>query len=226
MRAEQVGWDPRGRQYILPELSYEYGDLEPHIDAMTMELHHSRHHQSYVRGANTALERLGEIREGRRDEAETARWTRQLAFHGSGHLLHTIFWHAMAPTQRGGGGRPSGLLAEHLERDFGSYERFEAHFKNAAEQVEGNGWAILVFEPTSGRLMILQAEKHQNLAIWGVVPLLPVDVWEHAYYIRYQNRRREYLDNFMQVVNWPFITRHYTGLVELLHPVTQGTTGT
>lgn len=202
----QLGWDPAAGSYTLPRLSYAYDALEPHIDAQTMELHHSRHHAGYVRGVNNALDALSEIRNGSRSASEIKHWSRELAFHGSGHFLHVVFWHCMAPAGNGGGGTPSGRMARLIERDFGSFEQFATHFKAASGAVEGSGWGLLVFEPTSQRLMVMQSEKHQDLTAWGVVPLIAIDVWEHAYYLKYQNRRGEYVDAFMNVINWPGVT--------------------
>jgi len=216
MDPQSTGWDPDQGKYVLPSLAYEYDALEPHIDARTMELHHSIHHQGYVNGVNRALDALREIREGRREAAEIKHWSRELAFHGSGHLLHVIFWHCMAPPSRGGGGEPAGEIARQIDRDFGSFEQFLRHFKAAASAVEGSGWGILALESTSGNLVVMQAEKHQDLTAWGVVPLVAVDVWEHAYYLKYQNRRGEYVDNFIQVINWPFANRRFVAVRDML----------
>lgn len=202
-----LGWDETTKKYFLPPLAYDYNALEPAIDEQTMRLHHTKHHQSYVDGLNAALDALTAIRNGQRDAREIKAWSRELAFHGSGHLLHVMFWAGMMP----GGSKPSGHIAEQLSSDFGSHDGFVKHFKAAAGAVEGGGWAILVLEPLSQRLMIMQAEKHQNLTAWGVVPLLALDVWEHAYYLKYQNRRAEYVDAFMNVINWPFVDRKLTG---------------
>ncbi len=205
-----MGWDPAARQYVLPPLPYDYDDLEPHIDAQTMRLHHDLHHAGYVRGVNNALQKLAEIRQGTRDASEVKRWARELAFHGSGHLLHVLFWNVMSPT---GGGKPDGLIAEHIDRNFGSFKQFSDLFQAAATNVEGNGWGILAYEPVSGQLMVMQAENHQNLTIWGVVPVLVIDVWEHAYYLKYQNRRKDYVSAFMNVINWDMINRHFAGVL-------------
>lgn len=217
MRPEEVGWDPGAREYVLPRLPYEYDALEPHIDARTMELHHVRHHQGYVTGLNTALRNLAEIRAGQRPENEVKRWSRELAFHGSGHLLHVIFWHCMSPE---GGGEPQGRISSGINRDFGDFAGFLRHFKQTATSVEGNGWAILALEPTAGQLMVVQTEKHHELTVWGAIPLIALDVWEHAYYLKHQNRRADYVDAFMQVVNWDFADRMYAGVMELLQPGT------
>jgi len=199
LSSEDLGWDPRTGQYILPPLPYPYGALEPHIDQQTMELHHDRHHAGYVRGLNSALEALAAIRTGARDAGEVKHWSRELAFHGSGHFLHVCFWHCMSPE---GGGQPEGALASQITRDFGSFKAFSDHYKAASNAVEASGWGLLVLEPLSRRLMVMQAEKHQNLTAWGVIPLVVIDVWEHAYYLKYQNRRAAYVDAFMNVINW------------------------
>jgi Fe-Mn family superoxide dismutase len=129
-------------------------------------------------------------------------WSREAAFHGSGHFLHSIFWPNMAPAGQGGGGEPSGDLAAQITKDFGSFANFKAQFTAASNAVEGSGWGLLVWEPVSGHLEILQAEKHQNLTQWGVVPLLVLDVWEHAYYLKYQNARPAYVEAWWNIVNW------------------------
>ncbi len=213
MSPEMVGWDPSDGRYVLPPLPYRYDDLEPHIDAETMRLHHSVHHASYVRGLNTALQQLKEVREGDRDSDQVRAITRDLAFNGAGHFLHVLFWNTMSPS---GGGKPDGELAEKIKVDFGSFDKFTAHYKAAAGQVQGSGWAILSYEPTSAQLVIHIAEKHQDFLLPGAVPLLPIDVWEHAYYLKYQNRRGEYIDAFMKVINWDFVSRHYVGVRDLL----------
>jgi Fe-Mn family superoxide dismutase len=209
MTHESMGWDSKAGQYVLPVLPYPYDALEPHIDKQTMELHHDKHHDAYVKGLNGAMKSLKEIRDGKRDASETQRWLRDAAFHGSGHFLHTIFWHNMAPPDKGGGGQPAGILAKQIETDFGSFKNFLDQFQAAAAQVEGGGWGILAWEPIARQLIILQAEKHQNLTAWGVVPLLVVDVWEHAYYLKYQNKRKDYVASFMNVVNWSMVDRFF-----------------
>lgn len=189
------------RQYTLPPLPYDYDALEPHIDAQTMRLHHDRHHAGYVRGLNAALADLAAVRNDGSPEAlaRIRALTDALAFNGSGHLLHTVFWKNMKP---GGGGEPSGDLARLIRRDFGGFDRFRTHFATAAKKVQGSGWGILAWEPLSRRLLVLGAEKHQNLTMWGCVPLLVIDVWEHAYYLKYQNNRGAYVEAFFNVINW------------------------
>lgn len=184
--------------HTLPELPYAYDALEPHIDEQTMRLHHDIHHNGYVTGLNNAEDKLAEAR----DSGEfglTKHWEREAAFHGAGHLLHTIFWTNMGPD---GGGEPGGELSDAINGDFGDFDKFKAHFSAAANQVEGSGWGILAYRPFDGKLVILQAEKHQNLTQWGVIPLLVIDVWEHAYYLKYQNKRPDYTAAFFNVINW------------------------
>jgi len=189
----------------LPPLPYSYKALEPWIDEKTMRIHHDKHHLSYVEGLNTAEKKLEEARRtGNFDLVK--HWERELAFNGAGHYLHTLFWNVMSPK---GGGKPSGALLDEITRSFGSYDAFKKQFTEAAGKVEGGGWAILVWSPRSHRLEILTAEKHQNLSQWDVVPLLPLDVWEHAYYLKHQNDRAAYVRDWWNVVNWPYVAERF-----------------
>lgn len=185
-------------EHTLPPLPYEYNALEPYIEKRIMKLHHQKHHQSYVEGLNKAEKMLAKARK-KGDFDLLKHWERELAFHGSGHYLHTIFWNNMTPN---GGGKPTKDLLAQIEQDFGSFDAFKKHFTEAAKQAEGVGWAILVWSPRSRRLEILQAEKHQLFAQWDVIPLLVLDVWEHAYYLQYENERGKYVNNWWNVVNW------------------------
>ncbi|MDE3839455.1 superoxide dismutase [Bacillus methanolicus] len=182
----------------LPPLPYQYNALEPYISEEIMRLHHDIHHRSYVEGLNKAETALQKARESG-DFSLINHWSRELAFHGSGHYLHTIFWNNMTPN---GGGRPRGKLLSEIEKYFGSYEAFKKQFSEAAKQVEGVGWALLVWSPRSRHLEILQSELHMLLTQWDTIPLLVLDVWEHAYYLQYENRRAEYVENWWKIVNW------------------------
>lgn len=195
----------------LPPLPYAYNALEPHIDEKTMRIHHDIHHQSYVDGLNKAEKKLEAARKSG-DFELVKHWERELAFHGAGHYLHTIFWDIMNPQ---GGGEPGGELAQQIKKDFGSFDRFKKHFSEAADKVEGGGWAILVWSPRSHRLEILQAEKHQNLSQWDVVPLLALDVWEHAYYLKHQSKRKDYIKDWWNVVYWPAVAERFKHASEL-----------
>ena len=199
--AAALGWDQAKGEYVLPPLPYAYDALEPHLDEQTMRIHHDKHHQGYVNGLNGALKALAAARESG-DASLVQHWTKKASFHGGGHVNHTLFWAGMSPD---GGGEPTGPLAAAIARDFGSFAKFSWQFQAAAKSVEGSGWAWLCYEPIAGRLIVLQAENQQKLLFGGVVPLLGIDVWEHAYYLRYQNRRADYVAAFMNVINWPHV---------------------
>lgn len=196
----------------LPPLPYAYDALEPYIAEEIMRLHHSKHHQTYVDGLNKAEKEMEKARKTG-DFDLIKHWEREAAFHGAGHYLHTIFWNIMSPR---GGGNPVGELAHQINRDFGNFRRFKQHFSNAAKEVEAVGWAILVWAPRSHRLEILQAEKHQNLSQWDVIPILVLDVWEHAYYLQYKNERKAYVDNWWNVVDWESANRRFVKASQLL----------
>jgi Fe-Mn family superoxide dismutase len=188
-----------GNEYRLPPLPYDYNALEPLYDEKTLRLHYTKHHAAYVKGFNETLRKLEAARQAN-DYSSVQHLSRQLAFHGSGHVLHTLFWHSMSP------GRPEipAGLADAMTRSFGSVQNAQNQFAAATKAVEASGWGILVYEPIAGKLLILQCEKHQNLTLWNVAPLLVCDVWEHAYYLQYQNNRPAWVDNFMKLANWPF----------------------
>jgi Fe-Mn family superoxide dismutase len=196
----------------LPPLPYSYDALEPHIDKETLTIHHDKHHAGYVNGFNKAWDELFKARASG-DFSLIKHWSRELAFHASGHVLHSLYWENMSPD---GGDLPKGELAKSIEKSFGGFTPFRNHFIAATKEVEGSGWGILAFEPYRGHLVILQAEKHQDLTIWGVYPLLVCDVWEHAYYLKYQNRRDQYIKSFFNVINWREVERRYKGVQGLV----------
>jgi len=192
-------------KHELPELPYAYNALEPHYDEQTVRLHHDAHHKAYVDGLNNAEAKLAEARE-KGDFALVKHWERELAFQGSGHLLHTLFWDNIKP---GGGGPATGKVAEWIDREFGGFEVFKKQFSAAAVAVEGSGWALLCWNPAFKKLEILTAEKHQNLTQWGVIPLLVVDIWEHAYYLKYQNKRAAFVEAWWNLVNWDDVNSRF-----------------
>ena len=202
-----LGYDASKGEYTLPPLPYGYNALEPYIDEQTMRIHHDKHHAGYVKGLNTALAKLAGIRAGNVDAGETKFWSRNASFHGSGHVNHAMFWAGMRAGRDDN--KPGGALAERINKDFGSFSKFSSAFRTAASQVEGSGWGWLVWEPVAGQLLVIQGEKQQDLMMTGVIPLLGVDVWEHAYYLKYQNNRGDYLDAFMHVINWDEINRRF-----------------
>ncbi|MFJ7828652.1 superoxide dismutase [Peribacillus sp. NPDC097284] len=199
-------------KHTLPPLPYSYDALEPIISAEIMRLHHDKHHQTYVDGLNKAELMMKKARESN-EFSLLKHWEREAAFHGSGHYLHTLFWEGMMP---GGGGQPKGDLLKQIERDFGSFEAFKSHFSEAAKQVEGVGWAILVWVPRSRRLEILQSERHMILTQWDTIPVLVLDVWEHAYYLQYKNNRAAYVKKWWNVINWPQTTLRFNKAKKLI----------
>ncbi len=200
------------RKVELPPLPYDADALEPYYDARTVELHHGKHHQAYVTGLNAALDKLAAARAAG-DFGAIKHLEREVAFHGGGHILHSIFWTNL---RQGGGGQPDGALADAVGREFGSYAAFDGQMRAATNAVEGSGWGVLAADPASGQLAILQVEKHQNLVVPGWIPVLVIDVWEHAYYLKYQNRRAEWVDAVMQhLVNWSDVARRYAKAVQV-----------
>ncbi|MGO5075026.1 superoxide dismutase [Clostridium sporogenes] len=196
--------------HTLPNLNYDYNALEPHYDEKTLKIHHDIHHKAYVDGLNKAEQKLEEARKSG-DFALIKHWEKEIAFHGSGHILHTLFWENMTPN---GNLNPEGPVIEKIKQDFGDYEKFKKQFTEAAIAVEGSGWTILAWNPMFQKLVILQAEKHQNLTQWGVVPLLILDLWEHAYYLKYQNRRPEFINAWWNIVNWDIVNTRYDNVIK------------
>jgi Fe-Mn family superoxide dismutase len=195
------------KKYELPPLPYSYEALEPYISREIMTLHHTKHHQAYVTGANAALERLEKQRKG--ENPENVRGIlRDLSFNLSGHKLHAVFWPNMAPSGKGGG-TPGGSLADQINRDFGSFEAFKKQFSDAAKNVEAVGWAILTYDAESDTLLIYQVEKQNFMHPPDLPLILTLDVWEHAYYLQYKNDRASYVDSWWNVVNWDDVEKRF-----------------
>ena len=184
-------------KYAAAPLPFPYDALEPVIDAKTVELHYNFHHKPAVAAANNAEAALAKARDTG-DFALVKHFEKELAFQLSSHILHTIYWTNMS----GKGGEPRGDLAKAISAEFGSFAKFKAHLVAATIAVEASGWGLLGYHPSSNKLMVLQCEVHHKLTAWGVVPLLLLDVFEHAYYLKYQNRRGEYVGNLFNIVNW------------------------
>lgn len=193
-----------GAVHKLPPLPYAEDALEPVIDKQTVHIHYNKHFAGYVKGLNKTLAKLEQARESNNFGAITA-LSRDLAFHGSGVVLHWVYFSTLGPKPT----MPSKAALKMLTRDFGSFDHFWNHFAAASKAVAGSGWGILAYEPFSKRLVVMQAEKHENLTAWGVMPLLVCDVWEHAYYLKYQNRRAEYVDNFKQLIDWAKVEERF-----------------
>ncbi len=200
-------------KHQLPPLPYDYAALEPHIDARTMELHHDKHHASYVAGLNAALEKLPDLQE------RSATWLllnlnkvpeavrTAVRNNAGGHVNHSLFWRAMTPA---GAAAPEGSLADAIKRDFGSLEKFKARFAEAGTKLFGSGWVWLArAQQEGGKLLVLATPGHENPLMQGHFPILVNDVWEHAYYLKHQNRRPEYLDRWWSIANWQEAARRF-----------------
>jgi len=189
------------RFYALPKLPYGYKDLEPYMSEQQLTLHHQKHHQAYVNGANTILERLDKARrEG--SDLDIKATLKELSFNIGGHFLHSLFWSNLAPAGRGGGGNPIGAIAVAIEKEFGSFERFKKEFSQAAVSVEGSGWAALTLCKQTRRPIVMQVEKHNANVYPAFRILMVLDVFEHAYYIDYKNERAKFVEAFWNIVNW------------------------
>jgi superoxide dismutase, Fe-Mn family len=192
-------------KYILPDLGFDYGALEPHISGRSMELHYSRHHAAYVKNTNDALEQLAEAR-SKANYDRIAYLERALAFNLSGHILHSVFWQCLMPK---GGGRPAGTLARQIDADFGSFDGFRRQMTAVAGSIMGSGWAALIWEPFGERLMVTQIYDHQSNLAQAGVPLMVIDAWEHAHYLQYENRKSEFFDALWNVWHWADIARRF-----------------
>lgn len=184
--------------YTLPALPYDYAALEPHISARIMELHHSKHHQAYVDGANGALAQMAEARESGNFGAIN-KLEKDLAFHLGGHVNHSIFWTNL---QDHGAATPEGEIQAAIDEFFGSYEAFQAHFTAVAMGIQGSGWAVLSWDPIGAQLVIQQLFDQQANTAQGTIPVLQLDMWEHAFYLDYQNVKGDYVKAFWNIVNW------------------------
>ncbi|WP_429140394.1 superoxide dismutase [Aeromonas allosaccharophila] len=197
--------------HTLPALNYAYDALEPHIDALTMEIHHSRHHQTYINNLNAALEGAPELAALpveellRRFDILPVPLQGEVRNHGGGHANHTLFWRVMSPQ---GGGEPGGELALAIERELGGFDAFKQAFTQAALSRFGSGWAWLVVDE-AGRLQVESSANQDSPLMHGHTPILGLDVWEHAYYLKYQNKRPDYIAAFYQVVDWAEVARRY-----------------
>jgi superoxide dismutase, Fe-Mn family len=192
--------------YTLPELAYDYSALAPSISASIMELHHSKHHQAYVTGANAALASLAEARDSG-DLTYVNKLEKDLAFNLGGHVNHSIFWTNLSPN---GGGEPEGELKAAIDEYFGSFEKFQAHFTAAATGIQGSGWAVLSWDSIGSRLIIQQLFDQQSNTAQGTIPLFQLDMWEHAFYLDYLNVKGDYVKAWWNIVNWADAQERFT----------------
>lgn len=207
----EIEWRVLIMTHVLPELKYDYNALEPYIDGLTMTIHHSKHHQTYVNNLNTALEKYPE--HASKDVVELLTNLDALpedirlavVNNGGGHYNHSLFWNMLAPNA---GGTPTGQVAEAINNKFGSFDKFKEVFEKAAATRFGSGWAWLVVTPNK-EVDVMSTPNQNNPISEGLIPILGLDVWEHAYYLKYQNKRPEYISNFWNVVNWSEVERLY-----------------
>jgi superoxide dismutase, Fe-Mn family len=192
-------------EYTLPGLDYDYGALEPHISGQINELHHAKHHATYVKGANDALAKLAEARE-KGDHSGILLNEKNLAFNLGGHVNHSIWWKNLSPN---GGHKPSRDLSAALDDSFGSFDAFRAQFTAAANGLQGSGWAVLGYDGLADTLLTFQLYDQQANVPLGIVPLLQVDMWEHAYYLQYANVKADYVKAFWNVVNWDDVSNRF-----------------
>ena len=184
--------------YDLPDLPYDYGALAPHISGQIMELHHSKHHATYVKGVNTALEKLAEARDNNSFDSIFG-LEKNLSFHLGGHINHSVFWPNLSPD---GGDKPDGELGAAIDEFFGSFDKFRAQFEATANAIQGSGWSILAWDTIAERPHIMQLFDQQGNIPVGQIPLLQLDMWEHAFYLQYENVKADYVKAWWNVVNW------------------------
>jgi len=200
-----------GKNYLLPQLPYGYKDLEPHMSELQLKIHHEKHHQAYVNGANGLFEKMEKARKDGAD-LDAKATLKDLSFQIGGHLLHSLFWTNLAPTGKGGG-NPTGAIADAMNREFGGFDRFKSEFTKAAATAEGSGWAALTYCKLTDRPLIMQIEKHNTNVYPMFAILMVVDVFEHAYYIDYKNDRAKFIEAFWNLVNWDEVNKRLKAIL-------------
>lgn len=201
--------DAEGNFQLL-SLPYNKNFLEPYMDEETVHLHHTFHHGGAVKAANIDLQKIRKSMDENNFETVDY-WTKKLSYHFSSHVLHTIFWTNLTNKKTD----PKGDLLKRIEKDFGSYEKLKGYLAATSKNVDGNGWGILGYQPYANKLTVLQCENHEKLTQWGVIPLLVVDVWEHAYYLKYKNKRADFVDTMLQIINWDNVSERLNAAVKL-----------
>lgn len=196
-------------KYALPSLDYGYNDLQPFLSEEQLTIHHQKHHQAYVNGANLILDKLDKAR-SENTPLDVRAVAKEFSFQAAGHVLHSLFWKNLAPTDKGGGGEPAGKLSELITEQFGSFQRFKSEFTLGALSVEGSGWMALTFCPHTSRILLVQIEKHNVNIIPNHKIILVLDVFEHAYYLDYKNDRAKYIENFWNFINWSEVDNRLT----------------
>ena len=197
--------------FVHQALPYTENFLEPYMDAETMHLHYTFHHGGAVKAANKDLAAIKKAMDDNNLETVDF-WTKKLAFHFSSHVLHSIFWTNLTNKKSD----PSGELLKRIEKSFGSYDKLKSYIATTSKNVDGNGWGILGYQPYSDSLVVLQCENHEKLTQWGVIPLLVIDVWEHAYYLKYKNKRTDFVDSLFNIINWDNTAQRLDNALKLI----------
>ncbi|QYA26378.1 superoxide dismutase [Gramella sp. MT6] len=196
--------------FIQKSLPYNKTFLEPHMDEETLHLHYEFHHGGAVKGANKDLDNIKKhLKSGEMEMVDL--WTRKLAYHFSSHVLHSIFWTNLSNKLT----KPKADLLKQIEKDFGSFDKLQAYIAKVSKSVEGSGWGILGYQPYSQSLTLLQCENHQKLTQWGVIPILVIDVWEHAYYLKHKNKRGDFVDTVLDIIDWDNVADRYNTAIKL-----------
>lgn len=196
--------------FALQALPYNENFLEPSMDQETVHLHYTFHHGDAVKAANKDLQMIRKAMDDNNLETVDY-WTKKLSYHLSSHILHTIFWTNLTNKKSD----PKGELLKQIEKDFGSYDKLKALMARTSKGVDGNGWGILGYHPSTQKLTVLQCENHEKLTQWGVIPVLVIDVWEHSYYLKYRNRRAEFVDNLFPIINWDNVAERYATAMKI-----------
>ncbi|HZX74004.1 MAG TPA: superoxide dismutase, partial [Cyclobacteriaceae bacterium] len=196
--------------FVHQPLPYSENFLEPYMDAETLHLHYTFHHGGAVNGANKDLAMIKKAMDDNNLETVDF-WTKKLSYHSSSHILHSIFWTNLTNKQS----LPTGDLLSRIVKNFGSFERFKALIAETSKNVDGNGWGILAYQPFSDGLTILQCENHEKLTQWGAIPLLVIDVWEHSYYLKYKNKRADFVDAIFNIINWDNVAQRLNDAIKL-----------
>jgi superoxide dismutase, Fe-Mn family len=196
--------------FALQPLPYSETFLEPSMDQETLHLHYTFHHGDAVKAANVDLANIKKAIDANTLDTVDY-WTKKLSFHLSSHILHTIFWTNLTKKKSD----PSGDLLKQIEKDFGSYDKLKVLIAKTSKGVDGNGWGILGYQPYTRKLTVLQCENHEKLTQWGVIPILVIDVWEHSYYLKYRNRRAEFVDNLFPIINWDNVAARFASAIKI-----------
>jgi superoxide dismutase, Fe-Mn family len=195
--------DVNGNFIQLP-LPYANNFLEPSMDEETLNLHYTFHHGGAIKGANKDLQMIKKAMDENNFETVDF-WTKKLSYHFSSHILHSIFWTNLTNKKM----EPKGELLKRIEKDFGSFDKLKGYISSTSKSVDGSGWGILGYQPYSNKLTVMQCENHEKLTQWGVVPLLVIDVWEHAYYLKYKNKRADFVDALFNIINWDNVAQRF-----------------